>query len=234
MKKMWAIAFQFSGGGIKFVTGYDFIIVGSGAGGGPLAANLALNGHRVLLLEAGGDEINDAYLVPAFHPISTEDPARSWEFFVSHYSDDRNPERDVKHHPNKKFDGKTGIFYPRASGLGGCTTHHAMITVYPHESDWDNIAEITGDPSWKAVNMRRYFDRMERPEPGNEISLLDVLDGTSIFETIGSWFRSSRSSLGKRGKGWLTITQADPLLLSRDLGGVLKVVNPYSPDGAAH
>lgn len=34
---------------------YEFIVIGSGAGGGPLAANLARAGHTVLLLEAGTD-----------------------------------------------------------------------------------------------------------------------------------------------------------------------------------
>jgi choline dehydrogenase len=38
---------------------HDFVIVGSGAGGGPLAANLALAGFSVLLIDAGGDRIND-------------------------------------------------------------------------------------------------------------------------------------------------------------------------------
>ena len=37
---------------------FDYVIVGSGAGGGPLAANLALAGFRVLLLEAGGEQAN--------------------------------------------------------------------------------------------------------------------------------------------------------------------------------
>ena len=29
-----------------------------------------------------------------------------------------------------------------------------MITVYPHEADWDAIADATGDPSWRADRMR--------------------------------------------------------------------------------
>lgn len=37
-----------------------------------------------------------------------------------------------------------------------------MITVYPHKSDWNNIASITGDASWAADNMRTYFERLER------------------------------------------------------------------------
>jgi len=34
---------------------FDYVIIGSGAGGGPLAANLARSGRTVALLEAGGD-----------------------------------------------------------------------------------------------------------------------------------------------------------------------------------
>ena len=33
---------------------YNFIVVGSGAGGGPVAVNLAKAGYRVLVLENGG------------------------------------------------------------------------------------------------------------------------------------------------------------------------------------
>ncbi len=54
------------------------------------------------------------------------------------------------------------IWYPRAGTLGGCTAHNAMITVYGHESDWDRIAQLTGDNSWSAEKMRKYFQRVER------------------------------------------------------------------------
>src|SRR5206468_6155789 len=71
---------------------HDFIIVGSGAGGGPLAANLAKNGFRVLVLEAGGWDSPEVAQVPAFHPNASEHPDLSWEFFVKHYANPRQPD----------------------------------------------------------------------------------------------------------------------------------------------
>jgi len=207
---------------------YDFIIVGSGAGGGPLAANLALEGFSVLVIEAGGDKINDHYSVPAFHALSTEDPEFSWEFYVKHYSDDNHPERDPKYHKKGEYPGAPGIFYPRASGVGGCTTHHAMITVYPAESDWNNIATIVGDDSWNAKHMRKYFDRLENAQYRDGSVFLKLL--RSPLDKVNQLVRTLTSTehgegaRGPKGAGWLAISQADPTLLLRDIGGVLKVV----------
>ena len=57
-----------------------------------------------------------------------------------------------------------GVLYPRAGTLGGCTAHNAMILVYPHNADWNQLADLTGDASWRAENMRSYFERLERCE----------------------------------------------------------------------
>jgi len=155
---------------------FEYIVVGSGAGGGTLAARLAENGCRVLVLEAGRDGrehrgyrrfdnsrnfMPDDYDVPAFHALSTENDSMLWDFWVRHYSDQAKQERDRKYRKTWGGEEVDGILYPRAGTLGGCTAHNAMIMVYPHNKDWDDVAELTGDPSWKAEKMRKYFERME-------------------------------------------------------------------------
>ncbi|CAP61145.1 uncharacterized protein PODANS_3_1060 [Podospora anserina S mat+] len=197
------------------LTGYEYVVVGSGAGGGPLAARLALAGHKTLLIEAGDDQgqsIN--YTVPAYHARVSEDPKLAWNFFVRHYADDERQARDWKTsydtpdgtiysglNPPKGSKMK-GVLYPRTGSLGGCTSHNAMVAVYPHESDFNYISTLTGDSSWRPDNMRKYFARMERKQYINGLYKGHGRDG---------WFTTEVAPL--------TIPLKDPQLLATLTGG---------------
>ena len=174
---------------------YDYIVVGSGAGGGPVAANLARAGYKVALLEAGGSDGAASYEVPAFFGLACESEGLRWDYVVHHYDDPVQERRDSK---ARDFDGDFGVWYPRSGTLGGCTAHNALITITPHDSDWNYIASLTGDKSWRAEEMQRYFTRIERcnyVRPAN----------------------FGRPHPGGHGfTGWLSTNIARPQLLTRD------------------
>ena len=141
-----------------------------------MAARLAEAGFRVLLLEAGGDPRKlqggdpqgpDATRcrTTTTSPPSTRWPPRtrrcggtSSSATTPTTSSSGATRSTAQRSPSATVDG---VLYPRAGTLGGCTAHNAMIFVYPHDSDWNEIADITGDRSWRADHMRTYFERLE-------------------------------------------------------------------------
>lgn len=220
---------------------FEFIIVGSGAGGGPLAANLARNNHRVLLLEAGSDQGgNTNYQVPAYHGFSTEDPEMRWDYFVDHYGDDAQANRDSK----MVSDGNgqpVGILYPRAGTLGGCTAHNALISIIPHDSDWNRIAELTGDASWTADRMQPYADRVFR-WLGNERAAADLaLFDLKLQKVVSAGVFAFVDATGKGSLGQLFSDLGElKSLLARDIndqGPGVEGVYPFPlamKDGKRH
>ncbi|KAK4078124.1 CAZyme family AA3 [Trichoderma aggressivum f. europaeum] len=153
---------------------YDYVVVGSGPGGGPVAARLALAGYKVLLMDAGDDEGNMLLQeIPLLSLQSTEFPPQEWDYFVQHYDNQTLGQTDPKFTwelpDGSKFVGinppagakPLGILYPRAGTLGGCAGHNVMITTTPQASDWETVESITGDNSWSPDLMKQYWERAE-------------------------------------------------------------------------
>jgi choline dehydrogenase len=71
---------------------YDYIVTGSGPGGGTIATNLARAGHSVLLIEAGSDASSDIHTqILALNDFSSANVA--WHFFVKHDDDEERLKR---------------------------------------------------------------------------------------------------------------------------------------------
>lgn len=156
---------------------YEYIVVGSGPGGAPLAVNLAKAGHSVLLVDAGGDyghlrEVES----PALANPSSERNEVSWGFFTRHYKNETMLVKDRKLSymtPEGQYysgvnppEGSTilGTFYPRYGGLGGCSEHNALVSLLPSKNDFNFIRDLLDDESWDNDNMRQYFQKIEHLE----------------------------------------------------------------------
>lgn len=116
---------------------YEYIIVGSGAGGAPLAARLALAGYSVLLIDAGEDHHMERQVqIPALNGYASEYNPIRWEYFVDHYTNETQANRDSKmtyltsdgeyyvgQYPPEGAE-KLGIYYPRTYGLTQTSALH--------------------------------------------------------------------------------------------------------------
>jgi choline dehydrogenase len=57
-------------------------------------------------------------------------------------------------------------------------SHNALIWILPHRSDWENIANITGDSSWLASSMEHYTQKVYEwlhVEPAHPTLILEDL-----------------------------------------------------------
>jgi choline dehydrogenase len=141
---------------------YDYVVVGSGPGGGTLSSMLAQKGYSVFLIEAGDDEsASPDTVVPELAFAEPADNNLHWDFFVRHYSD---LNRTLAHHylTWRLTDGTywvgqnppagatlLGVYYPRGASLGGSSIINYLVSILPPDSDWQNIVNMTGDDSWR-------------------------------------------------------------------------------------
>ncbi|TPX12367.1 uncharacterized protein E0L32_007014 [Thyridium curvatum] len=204
------------------VESYDYIVVGSGPGGGPLASDLARAGYSTLLIEAGDDQgSNKVYSELNNFNTAGNDERSLWNFWVKH-SDDPERERKFEHYVYRQENGSyyigldppagakpLGIQYPRAGTLGGCAMHNAGVCSLAQDDDWNIIVNKTGDTSWEAPKMRKYLIQVEKN--------LYVTNGSTPDHGFNGEFHysslaQSNDSDGKAyvsGTGFLSIDTSD-------------------------
>ena len=128
---------------------YDFIVVGAGSAGAPVAYRLSADpSHKVLLLEAGH----------ASHPWSRI-PVGSARLIT-------NPEANWLYsaEPEANTNGRR-IPVPRGKLLGGSSAINGMAFVRGQPQDFDTWAQM-GNQGWAYDDVLPFFKRMEAYAPG--------------------------------------------------------------------
>jgi choline dehydrogenase len=124
---------------------FDVVVVGAGSAGCAVAGRLSEDPSvRVLLLEAGGsDDVLEVKVPAGLYKVWRT--RRDWNYTTE---------------PQPGLDGRR-LFWPRGKMLGGSSSINAMIYMRGAAADYDEWAELTGDPSWSYANVLPMFRRME-------------------------------------------------------------------------
>jgi len=127
------------------ISEFDFIIVGAGSAGCVLANRLSANpAHRVLLLEAGGRDLNPLFRLPMLMGKLFHSGIYNW-----HYHTEPEP------HLNDR-----SLYWPRGKVLGGTSTINGMIYVRGNRHDYDGWAQA-GNAGWTYDEVLPAFLRSE-------------------------------------------------------------------------
>jgi choline dehydrogenase len=130
---------------------YDYVIVGAGPAGCLLANRLSKNpGHRVLLLEAGGQDNYHWIHIPVGYLYCIGNPRTDWCFKT-----DAEP----------GLNGRS-LNYPRGRVLGGSSSINGMIYMRGQAGDYDAWA-AQGNSGWDWDHVLPMFKRSENHYAGN-------------------------------------------------------------------
>jgi len=125
---------------------YDYIIVGAGSAGCVLAHRLSANPRsRVLLLEAGGRDWHPFIHMPAGIAKMVNRKGINWDYYTQ---------------PEAQLDNRR-LWWPRGKVLGGSSSINAMCYIRGDAHDYDEWAQLAGDPRWNWHNVLPYFRRAE-------------------------------------------------------------------------
>ncbi len=124
---------------------YDYIVIGAGSAGCVLTYRLAQAGHRVLVLEAGGDDkAVDEIHVPAAFPT----------LFKTKY------DWDYETVEQKHVQGRT-IYWPRGKVLGGSSSINAQLYIRGNRLDYDGWRDEHGCTGWGYSDLLPSFKKAE-------------------------------------------------------------------------
>ena len=112
---------------------FDYIIIGAGTAGCLLANRLSADASkRVLLIEAGGQDNYHWIHIPVGYLYCMGNPRTDWLYRTE---------------PDAGLNGRS-LNYPRGRVLGGCSSINGMIYMRGQARDYDQWAQLTGEPEW--------------------------------------------------------------------------------------
>lgn len=128
---------------------HDYIVVGGGPGGCPVANRLSADKRiSVCLIEAGGDNKSATVRVPLLLIANVpKKNAFNWAFDTV---------------PQKGLNGRVG-YQPRGKGMGGSTAINALMYMRGHPGDYDEW-ESLGCPGWGYKDVLPIFRKSENNE----------------------------------------------------------------------